>query len=117
MRRRFNKSVIATLFRSAIVANESQHSSAVPIERLARLLDQITLNIKQAPQFEAVITQHEFAFHILQPLVTDRLIDQRRLAEVILLFLRSCHNQRMKGDDVIIALLLTALVESGLLID
>jgi len=112
MRRRFNKSVIATLFRSAIVANESQHSSAVPIERLARLLDQITLNIKQAPQFEAVITQHEFAFHILQPLVTDRLIDQRRLAEVILLFLRSCHNQRMKGDDVIIALLLTALVES-----
>ena len=59
MRRRFNKSVISSLFRNAI-------QGQVSCERLARLLDQVTHNIKQTGQFEAVITQHEFAFHILQ---------------------------------------------------
>merc|ERR1719285_642741 len=49
MRRRFNKSVISSLFRGAIVPETN-----VPAERLARLLDQITLNIKQTGQFEGI---------------------------------------------------------------
>ena len=59
MRRRFNKSVISSLFRGAIVPQTN-----VPAERLARLLDQITLNIKQTGQFEG-ITGFQIIFEAL----------------------------------------------------
>ena len=67
MRRRFNKSVIFTLFRN-VIAGETP----VPAERLARLFDQLVQNIKSSSDVEVVINQNEMALHIFQEYFIDK---------------------------------------------